>query len=147
MNITLRTIVRDNLEACILLQPAPEQQKFVAPNVESLAQAYVEPTLNPYAIYADEEMVGFVMYGLDWDDNNYWVYRLMIAPAHQGKGYAKAAMREVIDRLAATPDCTKAIIGFHPDNLAAAKLYASLGFEDGGKASWGEQLMVMTFPR
>jgi ribosomal protein S18 acetylase RimI-like enzyme len=44
-------------------------------------------------------MVGFVMYGIDADDDNYWIYRLMIDARHQRKGYGRAAMTELLRRL------------------------------------------------
>ena len=57
ITITLQPITSDNWVECIQLAPTAEQQRigFVEPNRGSLAQAY--------AIYADETMVGFVMYG------------------------------------------------------------------------------------
>lgn len=43
----------------------PEQEDFVAPNLYSIAEAYVEPSWTPLAIYAGEELVGFSMFGRD----------------------------------------------------------------------------------
>lgn len=65
MNITLQPITNDNWIQCIELAPTAEQQRigFVAPNQLSLAQAYVERWWQPYAIYAGDDMVGFVFYG------------------------------------------------------------------------------------
>lgn len=43
-----------------------EQSKYIASNVYSLAQAWLYPEeAKPYAIYNDEEIIGFMM--LDWD--------------------------------------------------------------------------------
>lgn len=44
MTIQLRKINRDNLFECIGLSTSEDQKHFVATNVVSIAQAYVEPT-------------------------------------------------------------------------------------------------------
>ena len=44
MSIQLRKISRDDLFECIGLYTSEEQKAFVAANVVSIAQAYVEPT-------------------------------------------------------------------------------------------------------
>ena len=64
--IELRKITDDNMRGCISLQVNDSQKDFVATNLNSLADAYVCITnggqVNAYAIYAEEVMVGFVMY-------------------------------------------------------------------------------------
>jgi diamine N-acetyltransferase len=52
----------------------------------SLAQAFVEPRAWVRAVYADEEPVGFMMVRIDGDKNEFFLWRFMIAAAHQGKG-------------------------------------------------------------
>ena len=62
--IELRKIDKTNYDDCIKLQVSGEQRKFVASNVYSLAQAWVYyETAYPFAIYADDVMVGFIMLG------------------------------------------------------------------------------------
>jgi len=69
----------------------PEQAEFVAPNSETLAEAYVA-TLNgdaqfrPFAIYSDDAMVGFIIYGKWREDDDYHLWALMIGAEHQGRG-------------------------------------------------------------
>ena len=63
MTVTLRPLTRDNLWAVVDLKLHPGQEAFVADNIDSIANAYVEPTFIPLAIYADDELVGFAMYG------------------------------------------------------------------------------------
>ena len=50
MNLSFREIDKDNFDECVSLKVAPSQQYFVAPNVMSLAQTYVYPSLYPFAI-------------------------------------------------------------------------------------------------
>ncbi len=138
MTIALREINRDNWRECIRLQVAPEQEHFVASNVYSLAQAKAQPECVPLAVYADGQMVGFVMYALDADEHKYWIYRLMIAAPFQGQGYGRAAMQEVLELLRDKPDCLEVVISYETDNTAAARLYASVGFCATGEIIDGE---------
>lgn len=140
MDVTLREVTRDSWEECVRLKVAEEQAGYVAANVYSLAESRFYPEMVPLAIYAGETMVGFVMYGLDPRDHQYWIYRLMVDHMHQGKGYGRAAMVQTLDRLRQIPGCTAAVIGYEPENAAAARLYASLGFRETGLAPWGEMV-------
>ncbi|WP_256872363.1 GNAT family N-acetyltransferase [Paenibacillus sp. 79R4] len=90
--IALREIDRDNFYDVIKLSVSDEQKEFVASNLFSLAQAKAYPECICLAINQDEVLVGFTMYCIDQEDQEYWIYRLMIDAAHQSKGYGKAAM-------------------------------------------------------
>ncbi|TMV52257.1 GNAT family N-acetyltransferase [Paenibacillus mesophilus] len=130
MSVTFREITEHNWEECVRLQVREGQERFVAPNVYSIAQAKYEPDKVPLAIYKDQTMVGFMMYGRDPDDGRYWILRLMIDKSYQGRGYGRAALQQAIALIKSKPDCSKDLtISFKPDNEAASKLYKSLGFE------------------
>ncbi len=133
MLITLKPITRDNYRACTRLEVAADQERFVAPNTYSLAQACYELECTPLAIYTGDTMVGFAMYALDPDDHKYWIYRLMIDAAHQGKGYGRAAMKLLIEHIRHLPGCDEIAISYVPENGAAKQLYASLGFVESGE--------------
>ena len=141
MTVTLREINRDNFRQCVRLETFEEQKGFVSPNVFSIAQSKVEPNLAPYAIYDDEEMVGFIMYGPDSDEDCYVVMRLMIDKNHQGKGFGRAAMEEAIRRMKREPDCREIALSFAPENTNAERLYESLGFRRTGEVVEGEVVM------
>lgn len=49
--INLAPVTSDNLDACLALDVDENQRGLVAPNVKSLAEAYVNPHLFPWAIY------------------------------------------------------------------------------------------------
>jgi diamine N-acetyltransferase len=140
MVVELKEITAENWEACIHLEPEESQKTYVASNLYSLAESKFFPSYLPFAVYAGQEIVGFVMYGIDPDDQNYWIYRLMIDQKHQRKGYGKAAILEVIERIKSNPVSRVIMIGFHPGNHAAEQLYSSAGFRIGEKAPWGERL-------
>ena len=60
--ISLRPIDSSNYRECIELSVGPDQQRFVASNLQSLADAYVwREAAEPYAVYSDDEMVGFAL--------------------------------------------------------------------------------------
>ncbi len=119
----------------------PGQEAFVAENVVSIANAYVEPTFVPLAVYAGDALVGFAMYGQHPRTGAWWVIRLMIDREHQGKGYGRATMETVIAMMAERVGCEEIVTSFVPANAVAAKLYASLGFRPTGEIEDGEPLV------
>ena len=146
MSIKLIEINRRNWEQIISLKVNDEQSNFVASNLYSLVQAKYEPECRPLAIYNDKLPVGFIMYvvpSIDQDD--YWIYRLMIDKNHQKKGYGKIAMQQVIDIIKQDKDYNKVYISFEPNNLIAKTLYERLGFISTGKIEDGEIVYVLNY--
>lgn len=135
MDVTLREITMENFRECIGLSIAEEQKGFVATNVYSLAEAKADGVSNPLAIYAGEQMVGFIMYDFERKENRGYITRLMVDYRFQGNGYGRAAIIQVIDRLKAIPACREIYTSFVPANTVAARLYASLGFEITGETT------------
>ena len=142
MTISLREINSDNFHQCINLKVAEGQEKFVASNLRSIAEAKIYPSALPLGIYSGDEMVGFVMYGLDTDDNKFYLGRLMVDAQHQGKGFGKAATLEVIERIKKIEDCREIYLSFVPENTGAEKLYASVGFERTGEFSESGEIVM-----
>ncbi len=136
-SICLRPVTFENFRECVKLSVREDQKAYVATNMQSLAQAYVNKRLYPCAIYrgdlfgrdmtADDAMVGFVMYQI-WDEIGF-VMRLMIGAEHQRKGYGRAAMLEVIRRLKGEVLVERIATSVIPANEGAMALYVSLGFE------------------
>ncbi|HEX8719535.1 MAG TPA: GNAT family N-acetyltransferase [Pyrinomonadaceae bacterium] len=145
MTVTLRDIDRGNFMQCVRLDVREGQRGFVATNVFSIAQSKVEPGYVVQAVYAGDEMVGFVMYGHDEEDGGHWLARLMIDRSHQGKGYGRAAAEEVVRRLRAEPGCRQVALSVNPENATAQALYRSLGFEKTGEVAHGEEVMRLRF--
>jgi diamine N-acetyltransferase len=141
--VQLKEITPQNFKECVNLKVADWQTTFVASNVMSLAQSkIVYPNANTLAVYAGDEMVGFVMFGFDEDDQKYYLGRLMIDEKYQGKGYGKAATLEVIERLKQDENCREIYLSFAPENVNAEKLYQNIGFKRTGETNeYGEILM------
>ncbi len=136
--VCLRRVTQENFRACLALSVDDAQKDFVAPNVYSLAQAKVNPLLTPWAIYEgailgrdigeDDPMVGFCM--VQVMDGVGFIMRLMVDHRFQRRGYGRAAMEQVIQRLKADPAIEVIATSFLKTNQAAEKLYRSLGFVD-----------------
>jgi diamine N-acetyltransferase len=142
MSISLREITPENFSEVINLDVAADQKHFVAPNVKSIAQAKVYPTAVPLAIYHEDELVGFVMYAYDADENRYYLVRLMIDQKHQRRGYGRAATLKVIERMRKITDCRAIYLSFVPENTGAEKLYSSLGFEKTGQTDQSGEIVM-----
>jgi diamine N-acetyltransferase len=143
MSVTLRPITRDNLWAVVDLKLHPGQEDFVAQNIDSIVNAYVEPTFVPLAVYAGDALVGFAMYGQHPESGAWWVIRLMIDRDHQGKGYGRAAMEAVIALMVERIGCDEIVTSFNPANAVALGLYTSLGFQPTGEIEDDEPLLLL----
>ncbi|MBY0097944.1 GNAT family N-acetyltransferase [Mesobacillus maritimus] len=142
-NVKIVELNEDNWYECCLLEVSSEQTKYIESNAISIAQSKFEPSLKPYAIYAGEKVVGFLMYNSVQEElDGYWIYRIMVDKSFQGKGIAKAATTIMLAEMAKLPQAEKIIVGYHPDNKAAHHLYASLGFIDKGDR-FGKEMAVI----
>lgn len=79
-------------------------------------------------------MVGFILFDNEiYNDGYYWILRFMIDEKHQGKGYGKLAIQEVVRMLQERSDCQQIRVSHVPHNIAANALYKSCGFQDTGE--------------
>lgn len=143
--VQFREIDRHNFWDVIDLKVAAEQKNFIATNLFSLAQAKAYPECICLAIYAEEVLVGFVMYCIDEDDGEYWIYRLMIDEKYQGKGYGKKAMQKLMALIQEDTSRHVLYLSFEPDNHLAKSLYENLGFEHDGRVIDGEVVYRYTY--
>ncbi|AJD90009.1 spermidine acetyltransferase [Jeotgalibacillus malaysiensis] len=147
--IYLKKIDKDNWLQAISLKVREDQQTFVASNAVSLAQLNFLPDgFHAQGIYADDEMVGFTLYGIDEDDGEYWMYRMMIDEKYQGKGYGKAAIERVIEEIRQRKEERHATLtlSYEPENTFARDLYTKMGFKEvPGFMVDGEQVARYTF--
>ncbi|MEO3946709.1 GNAT family N-acetyltransferase [Gorillibacterium sp. CAU 1737] len=129
MTISLRTVTSENWYACTQLKVKPEQlDVFPAPIVYWIAESKYVEDFELRSIYWEEEIVGFLVFCPKPDqDHNHWIPAIMIDEAHQGKGYGKAAMEQLIADMSHS-HCKRIMIGHRPANQAAGRLYKSLGF-------------------
>lgn len=144
----LETITKDNWLKAISLRVREDQVNFVASNAVSLAQLNFLENFHAKGIYLGEEMIGFALYGIDEDDHEYWIYRMMIDHKHQGKGYGKEAIQLVINDILANKEERHQTItlSYEPENEHAKRIYEKIGFtEVDGFIISGEQVARYTF--
>jgi len=142
MSVTFREITEKNFEECIGLK-VRDDQRFVASNVYSIAQAKVEPIWVPLAIYAGETMVGFIMYALDYPKKELYVCRLMIDQRYQHRGYGRAALAKVREIAMQDPGIEFVGLSTNPDNAYGIKVYETFGFKDTGTFEDNEKVFVL----
>lgn len=130
--ISLRAVTKENLHAVTKLEVTEAQKRFVAPNVYSMAEAGLEPKAWPRAIYADETPVGFLMMHLDTFTPTYYLWRFMIAAAHQGQGYGYQALQLLIEQVRLRPRAKEITLSYVPGEGSPQPFYQKLGFVDTG---------------
>lgn len=143
-DVTLREITEATLSPFLKMKVAPAQERFVASNAVSIAQAHFAQHAWFRGVYADEEPVGFIMLHLNVEGAEFWVWRLMIAQEHQRRGYGRAAMEQAIAHVRGLPGATELHVSFVPGEGNPSPLYLGLGFEDTGKVEEGEQILRLT---
>lgn len=115
------------------LEVADAQRAFVAPVSRYLCLCHYGGVWNPLAVAAGGEVVGFVMWAVDPDDQSGWIGGLVIGREHQRRGYGRAAVLALLERLRREQGCSTAALSYAPDNAAARDLYASVGFAETGE--------------
>jgi diamine N-acetyltransferase len=138
MTWRLRPVTRADFSAVVELTVRPEQAEFVAPNVYSIAEAYLEPDWTPLAIYDRDDLVGFTLFGRDDETGRWLIMRYMIDAEHQGKGYGTAALPVLIELMVERHGCSEIFLGYAPANDVAECLYARMGFVPTGEVVGGE---------
>lgn len=150
-NVELKEVSYENLKDVEKIYDtlSDQDKRHVAPNIVSLAEAYLNYNIAwPRAIVVDNEVIGFLMLGLDnyiADPNDYPVYflwRFMIGSKFQNKGYGKQALNQVIEK------CRNENIKFL--YVSCTKLdampydfYIRYGFEDTQKVDDKEQVLKL----
>ncbi|MEK3887109.1 GNAT family N-acetyltransferase [Bacillus sp. FSL K6-3431] len=153
--ISLRKITLENRREVFRLKVADDQCRFVASNLSSVASCYVLATNGgrplPFAIYADEQVVGFVMivYGITSYElpkianKNYCILRLMIGEQYQKRG--REVMKKVLEYIRTFPvgHAQYCWISYETDNNIAKNLYESFGFHDNGEICENDPVIVL----
>jgi diamine N-acetyltransferase len=120
------------------------QNKMVAPNARSIAQAHFSPYAWFRAIYADETPVGFIMLYDNPEESEYFLWRLMIAAPHQGKGYGRQAIEHLIAYVKTRPNATELLVSCEQGEGSPEGFYRRLGFARNGNMADDE--VVLSLP-
>lgn len=153
----LRKVTFENMDELMALDVRGDQREFVAPNMLSLAEAYVAVsgghTALPFGIYEGDRPVGFVMFGYgslddpdepDVAEGSYCLWRFMIDKELQGRGLGCRAMEVCMEYLRGRPagPAEKVWLSYEPENTAARELYHKFGFVENGEMCGGEIVAV-----
>jgi diamine N-acetyltransferase len=142
VTITLREITKKNLRDILKLKVAAEQERFVAPNAVSIAQAYFDREVAWFrAIYTDDTPVGFVMLLDDPAERKYYLWRLMVDHRFQGHGYGAEALNQVIAYVRQRPGARELLTCVGPGEGSPGPFYEKLGFAYTGVIVEGERVM------
>ncbi len=140
--VSLEPLTAETCRAVMKLAVAPSQTGFVASNAVSIAQAHFSEVAWFRGIYAEGVPVGFVMLALN-DEPYLW--RLMIDARHQGRGYGRQAMRQIIAFARQRPGAAGMWLSFVPGEGNPSPFYRSLGFVETGEIDEGERVMRLAF--
>jgi len=131
----------------LALKVSPEQEKFVASNSVSLAQAHFEKVLPWFrAIYADEDPVGFIMVEFDEELSCWYLWRYMVDARYQGMGYGRRALELAMDYLRGEDRSKDFYTSCVPGPGSPGPFYEKLGFVYTGEQEGVELVMKRALP-
>lgn len=145
--VELKPITESNFVDAFNLKLASGQEEWVSHPVRSLAQAYVyRDQCQPFGIYADGRMVGYVMVVYDYDIPEYDIWHMVIDEAEQGRGYGSEALDRAIDYIRTKPfgGSGRIALTVNKENTIARSLYEKKGFVATGAVYDDEVELAMT---
>ena len=145
--VKLRAITEENFIDAFHLRLAPGQERFVSHPIRSLAQAYVyRKQCQPFGIYADGKLIGYVMVIYDYDVPECDIWHMMIDESMQGHGFGSEAIDRVIDYIKTKPFGTsnRVALTCNKNNPVARNLYEHKGFAATGVEDEDEIELVLT---
>lgn len=142
LNVSLEPVTVDNVETLLEMQLPPEQDRWLANNAYSIAQASFYTDWRMRAIHHDGAPAGFLLYDVASRDEagHYGIYRFMVDHPKQGRGIGRRALQLLLAELRAQPDAQRITICYKPGNVAARALYRSCGFVEVGVDELGEMI-------
>ncbi|NFR38994.1 GNAT family N-acetyltransferase [Clostridium botulinum] len=144
MNLHLEEVTIKNWRSIAALKANENQQNFIESNAYSLAEWKFVPDFHPKAIYDNNKLIGFAMYGYFKKETRIWLDRFMIDYKYQNKGYGKSSLELLISVMINEYKCNKIYLSTFKDNIGAIKLYEKFGFEFNGEFDEnGELIMVL----
>ncbi|MGO4936979.1 GNAT family N-acetyltransferase [Fundicoccus sp. Sow4_H7] len=135
--LKIKAVDESNFNNVIQLELTEKQKaaKWVSDNVFSLAQCWLYRNNNdsfPNAIYWNDKVVGFVLYEIEADSNEFMIWRIMIGQQFQGKGYGRKAIKEIIKYTENNYPERILVADYVQGNEPMKHLLISLGFKEVG---------------
>lgn len=142
--VSLREVTVETVRTILNLKVAPSQEKFVATNAVSIAEAYFVKEAWFRAIYAAEMPVGFLMLHDDPKEQTYFLWRFMIDARYQGLGFGRRAIELLVEHVRTRPGATTLGVSCVPGEGSPCPFYEKLGFQATGEEHHGE--LVLRLP-
>jgi diamine N-acetyltransferase len=140
--VSLREVTKETLRSVLALRVAPEQERFVAPNAVSIAEAHFEPQAAWFrAVYAEETPVGFLMLYDDPEKGMYFLWRFMIDHRFQGRGFGARALDLLLEHVRTRPGASALLTSCVPGEGSPGPFYEKMGFAPTGEVEEGETVM------
>ena len=140
--IELREVNIGNLREILRLKVSPEQERFVASNAISIAQAYFHRDEAWFrAIYDGDTPVGFLMLNDEPAKPRYTLWRLMIGSGHQRRGHGRQALELLFAHVKTRPGATEIYTSCVDAPGGPAPFYEGLGFTYTGELDEDEKVM------
>jgi diamine N-acetyltransferase len=135
--IELRAITAALRVSVVGLRVEPEQRRFVAP-IEHYLELCERPgsPWRPFAVLEGSEIIGFVMHGVDPDDDSAWIGGLVIDRTRQRRGIGRSVVDLLVAR--ATAEGRASELSYEPANTIAKSLYQQAGFVETGERDGDE---------
>ena len=147
MQLHFIPIISENRVQAEALEILPAQDGFVEPVAACLEEADRRKCWRPMGIYDGQTLVGFAMYGFFWEYlpfGRLWLDRLLIDRRFQGRGYGRAALAALLERLEREYHKKRIYLSVVEANRPAAALYESFGFRfTGERDTHGERVMCL----
>lgn len=105
------------------------QEKYIESVDECLQEADTYKEWHPVAIYNEEEIIGFAMYGSFGPNKDTWIDRIMIDEKYQGKGFGREAIMKLLDIVSKEFGVKDIYLSIIEENEVAFHLYKSIGFK------------------
>lgn len=128
MSIYIKSIDATNLNEVKILKVSAKQTKFIESVTECLNESKQSSQWYPVAIYKDDYVVGFAMYGCFGENKETWIDRILIDEQYQSKGFGREAMKLLMSLALDKYDINTLYLSIVRENEIARALYEELGF-------------------
>ncbi|HUH97587.1 MAG TPA: GNAT family N-acetyltransferase [Anaerolineales bacterium] len=141
--VSLREITAETVrQICSLSDTlSAAQNKMVAPNAISIAQAHFNKFAWFRAVYADEEPVGFIMLYDNPEEAEYFLWRFMIAAPYQRMGFGSRAMELLFEYIKTRPNARQLGVSCGEGEASPEEFYKKLGFMRTGEKEGDEVVL------
>lgn len=149
MELRFIPITKENLPRAAQMQVGAGQEHTVETVEQSWQEARRFRVWRPVLIADGDTDIGFAMYGLwkrEGRDGRVWLDRFLIDHRQQGRGYAKAVLPPLLERIRQEYGYPRLYLSVYEDNAPAIALYERFGFAFNGELDInGELVMVREY--